>query len=165
MGWTKFNLCMNELVDVMERLKLLKVLVLRGNDLGSGFVIEPIKTAPQALEKLDLSNSGLTDYDSDELQQLVETLPSLRELILSNNGLGSHSVEALSETFREITFPLRVLDLSCNKLCSSDVQCLMESLEDNFELEELNLASNEIGRHGMREIERFICKFLNKLLR
>jgi len=89
-------------------------------------------------ERLDLSNLGLT-----RVPEGLTELDWLRELNLSENGIGEEGARALSGLVN-----LTTLDLSSNRIGDKDVQALLGLLN----LTSLDLGGNQIGDRGVQAL-------------
>lgn len=101
------------------------------------------------LSSLLLRSSHLRDSAGQLLSVAVSRCPSLRELDLSDNHLGSKAVAKLLQAGRD---NLQVLDLSRNKLGDDGAKALAEALgkgpSSGYSLAVLRLRSNGIGDEG-----------------
>ncbi|XP_067220824.1 NACHT, LRR and PYD domains-containing protein 3-like isoform X1 [Chanodichthys erythropterus] len=126
----------------------LRQLDLTGNKIGNSVnLLSDVLQDPHCkLEKLELSDCGVTDEGCAALTSALRSNPShLRELSLSENKIGK-SVNLLSDVLQDPHCKLEKLELSDCDLTDEGCAALTSALKSNpSHLRELNLTWNKIG--------------------
>uniref|UniRef100_A0A8C2CBH8 Uncharacterized protein n=1 Tax=Cyprinus carpio TaxID=7962 RepID=A0A8C2CBH8_CYPCA len=108
------------------------------------------------LEKLELSDCGLTDEGFSAVTSALKSNPShLRELNLSGNKLlGDSGVKNLSDLLMNTQFKLEKLDLCGCSITEKQCLILTSALKSNpSHLRELNLSGNKLlGDSGVKNL-------------
>ena len=93
---------------------------------------------------LNMSSNGLT---AQEAVAISDMMICLEKLYISDNKVGDHGAELLSEGITN-TKTLRVLDISNNNIGPSGTTSIANALTNNTSLEELYTSGNKLGDHG-----------------
>ena len=96
------------------------------------------------IKVLYMDINGLT---AQEAVAISDMMICLEKLDISDNELGDHGAELLSEGITN-TKTLRVLNISYNKIALSGTAAIANALTSNTSLKELYISSNELGDHG-----------------
>ena len=97
---------------------------------------------------LNMSNNGLT---AQEALAISDMMICLEELYISDNKLGDHEAELLSEGIIN-TKILRVLHISDNNIGPSGTTAIANALTINTSLQQLDISNNNIGPSGTTAI-------------
>lgn len=112
------------------------------------FLLESI--VDKEIKELDLSNNALGPIAAPGYEFFFEKNKSIEKLILANDGMGpvgTPSLMKILENNKEI--PLRVLDLSRNKMETTGCNAVSNMIKGKKEIKEINISSNEISKEGM----------------
>ncbi|XP_072891350.1 NACHT, LRR and PYD domains-containing protein 12-like [Hemitrygon akajei] len=119
-------------------------------DSGMKWVSATLRNAECKIQKLELSDVGLTDSGAEDLVSALSTNPSLTELNLSGNKLGDSGVKLVSAALRNPECKIQKLRLRKVGLTDSGAEDLVSALSTNPSLTELNLSHNELGDSGVK---------------
>ena len=97
---------------------------------------------------LGMSNNGLT---AQEAVAISDMIICLEELIISDNNLGDHGAELLSEGITNSKI-LRILYISNNNIGPSGTTAIANALTTNTSLQQLEISNNNIGPSGTTAI-------------
>ncbi|XP_072894038.1 ribonuclease inhibitor-like [Hemitrygon akajei] len=138
---------------VMEKGTGAQRVILGRNELGDSGM-KPVSAALNNLEckieKLRLSQVGVTDSGAKELTSALNTNRSLTELLLSENDLGDSGVKLVSAALRNPECKIRRLGLERVVLTDSGAEDLASALRTNPSLMELYLGDNKLGDTGVK---------------
>ncbi|XP_056114757.1 NACHT, LRR and PYD domains-containing protein 12-like isoform X2 [Rhinichthys klamathensis goyatoka] len=129
----------------------LRQLDLSGNKIGSSgvtLICAVLEDTHCKLEQLWLKDCGVTDEGCADLASALRSNPShLRQLDLSENKLGRHSVNLLSALLEDHHCKLEILGLRDCGVTDEGFADLTSALRSNPEhLRELSLSGNKIGK-------------------
>uniref|UniRef100_A0A8C2BI81 NACHT domain-containing protein n=1 Tax=Cyprinus carpio TaxID=7962 RepID=A0A8C2BI81_CYPCA len=133
----------------------LRYLNLSGNKLGNVGVNQLCAVLEDCkLEKLELSDCGLTDKGCAALASVLRSNPShLRELNLSENNLGNSGVNKLSAVLKDSRCKLEKLWLKKCDFTDKGCAAVASALRSNPEhLRYLNLSGNKLGNVGVNQL-------------
>lgn len=87
----------------------------------------------------------------------------LSTLNLSNNQIGSESIELFCDALKNEECALEVVDLSGNRLTVDDVEAIKNALQHNNTLSSLDLRNNPVGSLELRLLQllSIIRRFLS----
>ncbi|XP_072133528.1 uncharacterized protein [Mobula birostris] len=142
-----------DLASALRTNSSLTELNLSANKLGdSGVkrVSAALRNPKCKLQKLWLSDVGLTANGAKDLISTLSTNRSLKELSLNDNKLGDSGVKLLSAALRDSECNIQKLWLRNVGLTDSGVEDLASALSTNPSLTELNLSANELGDSGVK---------------
>ena len=127
-----------------------KVLDMRGNGLTTQDV-SAMSDMMICLEELFISNNRLGYHGAELLSEGITNTKTLRVLHISNNNLGDDGAELilLSEGIKT----LRVLNISNNNLDDRGAELLSEGIKT---LRVLNISNNNLGDHGAKSLSEGI---------
>ena len=108
---------------------------------------------------LNMRDNGLT---AQEAVAVSNMMICLEELNITENELGDHGAELLSEGITN-TKTLRVLDISKNNIEPPGITAIANALSNNASLEDLYMEYNEVGQNGTTAIAKTIT--INKTLK
>ncbi|XP_072893176.1 NACHT, LRR and PYD domains-containing protein 3-like [Hemitrygon akajei] len=118
-----------------------------GNKLGDSgvkLVSEALRNPECKIQKLWLSEVGLTDSGAKDFASALSTNPILTELILSANELGDSGVKLVSAALRDQGCKIQKLVLIDVGLTDSGAKDLVSALSQNTSLTELDLGRNSL---------------------
>jgi Ran GTPase-activating protein (RanGAP) involved in mRNA processing and transport len=103
------------------------------------------------LQKLVLSDNGMTDASMQVVCDMLQHNSSVTYLDVSNNNFSCHAVSFICGVLTEgpDACKLSTLVLESNHLCDPGASLLAEALQRNTNLLVLNVKSNNIGESGM----------------
>ena len=117
------------------------------------------------LQKLDMSNSSISDHGAAAISDSLKINVSLQELNLAMNyNITSEGAKKIAEAI-QVTKTLQTLNLCDNNVCDDGAAAISDSLKINISLQELNLRYNRITNEGAKKIAEAIqvTKTLQKL--
>jgi len=109
--------------------------------------VKDISTAVITTSTVKVLHMWGNDITAQEAVAISDMMISLEELNISNNILGDHGAELLSEGITN-TKTLRVLNISNNNIGPSGAIAIANALTNITSLEELNMSYNKLGDHG-----------------
>ncbi|XP_059816969.1 NACHT, LRR and PYD domains-containing protein 12-like isoform X2 [Hypanus sabinus] len=128
---------------------------LGGNELGySGvkLVSAALRNPECKIQKLGLSDVGLTDSGAEDLVSALSTNLSLSELDLSGNKLLASGVKLVSAALSNPECKIQKLELKRVGLTNSGAEVLVSSFSTNPSLTELSLSVNSLGDSGVKRV-------------
>ncbi|XP_006877048.1 PREDICTED: ribonuclease inhibitor [Chrysochloris asiatica] len=146
--------------DINSALKAnlsLTELVLGNNELGDTGVhrvLQGLQGPDGKIRKLSLQNCSLTAAGCTELPRVLRSLPTLRELHLSDNPLGNEGLQLLCEGLRDPQCRLERVQLEFCNLNAQGCEMLAGVLQARASLKELVLSNNELGQAGVQALCR-----------
>lgn len=154
------------LISLWASLPNLQVLKLAGNNISDD-TMAALAVGLQLCEKLtklDVTNCKVTAAGCDELKMCITLLMELEELHLASNDICDDGMAALAPGL-QLCAKLRKLDVTNCKLTAVGCDVLRMCIALLFDLEELYLASNNIGDGGMAALAAGLplCAKLTKL--
>ena len=137
-------------------------LTLQGNKIGPSGAVALAAALPNAsaLHTLDLQDNVVGSAGAKAFATALsaaEAPLALKTLMLGGNGIGDKSVTHLAGVFQQ-NGPLKVLDLSKNRLSAEAGEVLAEALETNHVLSEVSLIGNEIPHDVMQRTSKWLKK-------
>ncbi|XP_072108221.1 LOW QUALITY PROTEIN: NACHT, LRR and PYD domains-containing protein 3-like [Mobula birostris] len=148
-----------DLVCALSTNRLLTELDLSRNELGDSgvkLVSVALRNPECKIQKLGLSEVGLTDSGAEELLSTLSTNRSLMELDLSVNDLGDSGVKLVSAALRNPECKLQKLQLGSVGLTDSGAEDLVSTLSTNPSLTELELGFNSLTDRSVPALRRLI---------
>jgi Ran GTPase-activating protein (RanGAP) involved in mRNA processing and transport len=141
----------------LENSKNLRYLNLSGNRIRPGLQDSDQETASLyalldgklQLTQLDLSETGLTDEDIEDLGELLSEHSQLQELSLSNNRLTNSSVSVLANTLQAHS-RLRLLVLGNNQFDSNASRDLGMLIGNKHSLQSLDIRGMQLDSKGVQ---------------
>ena len=148
---TKIDLSNNNLTgasshliaDIISHLQP-HTLVLQYNKITNVRDISTAVITTSTVKVLDMWGNDLT---AQEAVPISDIMICLEELNISDNKLGDHGAELLSEGITN-TKTLRVLEITYNNIGPSGTTAIANALSNNTSLEELYMGNNVIGQDG-----------------
>jgi Ran GTPase-activating protein (RanGAP) involved in mRNA processing and transport len=131
---------MNVLAPVICSRTKLKRLNLSGNEIGKYFQTPNSVLTIPTLEFFNISLNSITSKGSSRLAESLETMTSLKELLLRNNEIGTEGCILLSSPIKKMK-RLTTLDIGYN--IESDLTPLILSLSSLPSLTSLDISCNE----------------------
>ncbi|XP_072133539.1 NACHT, LRR and PYD domains-containing protein 3-like isoform X3 [Mobula birostris] len=125
-------------------------------DSGVKLVSAALRNPECKIQKLWLSDVGLTDSGAEDLVSALSTNPSLTELNLSYNKLGDSGVKLVSAALRNPECKIQKLGLDDVGLRDSGVEDLVSALSTNPSLTELDLGLNSLTDRSVPALRRLI---------
>ncbi|XP_072891997.1 NACHT, LRR and PYD domains-containing protein 3-like isoform X2 [Hemitrygon akajei] len=122
----------------------------RLGDLGVKLVSIALRNQECKIQKLEMSDVGLTDSGAEDLVLALSTNRSLTELNLSYNKLGDSGVKLVSAALRNAECKIQKLWLNNVGLTDSSFEDLSSTLSRNRYLTQLHLNGNELGDSGVK---------------
>ena len=136
------------IADIISHLQV-HTLVLDDNNITN---IRDISTAiitTSTVKVLHMSDNTLL---AQEVAAIHDMMICLEELYISDNKLGNHGAELLSEGITN-TKTLRVLDINYNNIGPSGTEAIGNSLSNNISLEKLYISDYDfIGQHAAKAL-------------
>lgn len=108
------------------------------------------------LEKIELSNIGLTDSDIVDLMQKIKSHESIKTLILNENRFNEKGAMHIANFLLEGNKKLTKLEISKNSINSNGAISIAHSLKGNQTLTELNLNGCYIKDIGLDELSKIL---------
>ncbi|XP_017898553.1 PREDICTED: ribonuclease inhibitor isoform X1 [Capra hircus] len=136
-------------------------LSLRTNELGDGgvlLVLQGLQSPTCKIQKLSLQNCCLTEAGCRVLPGALRSLPSLRELHLSDNPLGDAGLRLLCEGLLDPQCRLEKLQLEYCNLTAASCEPLAAVLRATRDLKELVVSNNDIGEAGVQVLCRGLAE-------
>ncbi|XP_025771184.1 ribonuclease inhibitor isoform X1 [Puma concolor] len=134
---TELSLCTNELHDAGVRL-----------------VLQGLQSPSCRIQKLSLRNCCLTDTGCEVLPDALRSLPTLRELQLSDNPLGDAGLQLLCKGLLDPQCHLEKLQLEYCNLTAASCEPLAAVLRAWRHVKELVVSNNDIGEAGVQALCR-----------
>ncbi|CAD7681912.1 unnamed protein product [Nyctereutes procyonoides] len=114
-------------------------------DAGVHLVLQGLQSPTCKIQKLSLQNCCLTKTGCGVLPAVLRSMPTLRELHLSDNPLEDAGLQLLCEGLLDPQCHLEKLQLEyCNPTAAS-CECLASALRTKQHFKELAVSNNEIG--------------------
>lgn len=136
-------------------------LSLRTNELGDGGVqllLQGLQAPTCKIRKLSLQNCSLTEVSCGVLPRALRSVPTLRELQLSDNPLGDAGLQLLCEGLLDAQCHLERLQLEYCNLTAAGCEALARVLRVKPDFKELVVSNNTIGEAGTRELCRGLAE-------
>nr|XP_036867448.1 ribonuclease inhibitor isoform X2 [Manis javanica] len=130
-------------------------LSLRANELGDAgvhLVLQGLQSPTCKIQKLSLQNCSLTEAGCRVLPRMLRTLPTLRELHLSDNPLGDAGLRLLCEGLLDPQCHLEKLQLEYCNLTAASCEPLASVLRAKRDFKELVVSNNDVGKAGARAL-------------
>ncbi|XP_058632540.1 NACHT, LRR and PYD domains-containing protein 12-like isoform X1 [Onychostoma macrolepis] len=118
-------------------------------DAGLMLISDGLKDPRCKLEKLWLSDCGVTYVGCADLSSALRSNSLLRELDLSWNNLGDAGLKLISDGLKDPRCKLEKLTLSDCGVTDEGCAALSSALRSNSHLRELDLSENELGDAGL----------------
>ncbi|XP_047679545.1 ribonuclease inhibitor isoform X2 [Prionailurus viverrinus] len=134
---TELSLCTNELHDAGVRL-----------------VLQGLQSPSCRIQKLSLRNCCLTNTGCEVLPDALRSLPTLRELQLSDNPLGDAGLQLLCKGLLDPQCHLEKLQLEYCNLTAASCEPLAAVLRAWRHVKELVVSNNDIGEAGVQALCR-----------
>ena len=152
---TKIDLAVNNLTgasshligDIISHLQP-HTLELHNNNLAN---VRDISTAVITTSTVKVINMNLNDLTAQEAIAISDVMFCLEDLDISDNDLGDHGAELLSEGITN-TKTLRGLYISTNNIGPSGTTAIANALSNNTSLEDLHMYGNDIGLDGAKAL-------------
>nr|XP_056706909.1 ribonuclease inhibitor [Euleptes europaea] len=143
-----------DLASVLSSSQTLTELKLNNNELGDAGLEKLCKGLMNPsckLQKLCLQNCNLTKACCENLRTLLSTKPSLTELRLGDNRLGTSGIKVLCEGLLDPHCQLQKLHLDYCELSVRNAEALSSALRTKT-LTELNLSNNKLGDAAVKQL-------------
>ncbi|XP_072133139.1 uncharacterized protein [Mobula birostris] len=150
-----------DLISALRTNPSLTELDLGANKLGdSGVkpVSEALRNPECKIQKLWLSDVGLTANGAKDLISTLSTNQSLKELSLNDNKLGDSGVKLVSAALKNPESNIQKLWLWNVGLTVSGAKDLSPAISTNRSLMELNLNDNQLGESGVKLVSAALRK-------
>jgi Ran GTPase-activating protein (RanGAP) involved in mRNA processing and transport len=143
------------ILDFLAYLPELTSLDASGNKLNDvlSASFQKVKTH-SALTELHLGDNQLTESNGEQLSQLIECFPALKELNLSGNLLQKKGLEPLLNSLFSSNNLLTHLDISSTQLQDEGASLVSEMLKTNTTLISLDMRNTGITASGAAELAR-----------
>ncbi|XP_054828523.1 ribonuclease inhibitor isoform X2 [Eublepharis macularius] len=144
-----------DLSSVLSANQNLTELKLNNNELGdSGLekLCKGLMNPSCKLQKLWLQNCNLTKACCENLRSVLSTKPSLAELHLGDNRLGTSGVNVLCQGLLDPNCQLQKLQLEYCELSARNTEALSAALRTKTSLNELNLSNNKLGDAAVKQL-------------
>ncbi|XP_061465964.1 ribonuclease inhibitor isoform X2 [Rhineura floridana] len=137
-----------DLSSILNKNQTLTELKLSNNELGDAGVellCKGLMTPSCNLQKLWLQNCNLTKACCESLRSVLSSKPSLTELHLGDNTLGTSGVKTLCQGLLDPNCQLENLHLEYCGVSAANMEALSSALRTKPSLKELNLSNNKLG--------------------
>ncbi|XP_025717873.1 ribonuclease inhibitor isoform X1 [Callorhinus ursinus] len=134
---TELSLCTNELGDA-----------------GVHLVLQGLQSPTCKIQKLSLQNCCLTKTGCGVLPDVLRSMPTLRELQLSDNPLEDAGLQLLCKGLLDPLCHLEKLRLEYCNLTAASCEALASALRAKRHFRELAVSNNEVGEAGVRVLCR-----------
>ncbi|KAM4845512.1 ribonuclease inhibitor isoform 1-T2 [Thomomys bottae] len=146
-----------DLSSALQANPALTELSLRTNDLGDSgvrLVLQGLQSPTCKIRTLSLQNCGLTAAGCEVLSGVLRSLPTLRELHLSDNPFGDTGLQLLCEGLLDPQCHLEKLQLEYCRLTAASGDALAAVLRAKPDFKELVVSNNDLGEAGVRVLCR-----------
>jgi Leucine-rich repeat (LRR) protein len=110
-----------------------------------------------SLQEFDMSDNSLNDQSFLRVAKgLFQALVSLTSLTFAHNEIGDEGAKAIASCL--LNSPVRLIDLSDNRIGPSGTERICECAMQHDALEELNLSSNQLEDEGLEYVVRYLEK-------
>ncbi|XP_057227458.1 ribonuclease inhibitor isoform X1 [Malurus melanocephalus] len=144
-----------DLCSIINTNPSLTELKLNNNELGDAGVEHLCKgllTPSCSLQKLWLQNCNLTSASCETLCSVLCAQPSLTELHVGDNRLGTTGVRVLCQGMMNPNCKLQKLQLEYCELTADIVEALNAALQSKPTLKELSLSNNTLGDNAVKQL-------------
>ncbi|XP_053251326.1 ribonuclease inhibitor [Podarcis raffonei] len=144
-----------DLCAFLSTKQTLTELKLNNNELGDAAVellCKGLLSPSCNLQKLWLQNCNLTKGCCESLRSVLSSKPSLTELHLGDNSLGTAGVKILCQGLLDPNCQLEKLQLEYCELSAENVEALSSALRTKPSLKELNLSNNKLGDAAVKQL-------------
>ncbi|XP_077177441.1 ribonuclease inhibitor [Paroedura picta] len=144
-----------DLASVLSSSQALAELKLNNNELGDSGVEKLCKGLLNPgckLQKLWLQNCNLTRACCENLRSVLSMKPSLIELRLGDNQLGTTGAKVLCRGLLDPNCQLQKLQLEYCELSPANAEALSCALRTKTSLTELNLSNNKLGDAAVKQL-------------
>jgi len=138
---------LNPRASLMIRKRVSSELVLKNLGIGDKMaktIADSLLDIPN-VESINLADNRLTDEGMSPILAALVTLPTLYELNLSQNEVGSDTSQALAEYLGRDDCPLRKLTLIGADVDDGECEGFISALQGNSTLTEIDLSQNKLG--------------------
>ncbi|NXU79988.1 RINI inhibitor, partial [Oreotrochilus melanogaster] len=144
-----------DLSSIINTNPSLTELKLNNNELGDAgieYLCKGLLMPTCSLQKLWLQNCNLTSASCETLSSILSAQPSLTELHVSDNKLGTAGVQVLCQGMMNPSCKLQKLQLEYCELTADIVESLNASLQSKPSLKELSLSNNTLGDRAVKQL-------------
>ncbi|XP_037258779.1 ribonuclease inhibitor isoform X1 [Falco biarmicus] len=146
-----------DLSSIISMNPVLAELKLSNNEMGDAgieYLCKGLLTPSCSLQKLWLQNCNLTGASCETLRAVLSTQPSLTELRIGDNRLGTAGVKVLCQGMMSPSCKLQKLQLDYCELTADVVEALNAALQSKPTLKELSLSNNTLGDTATKQLCR-----------
>ncbi|NXM39955.1 RINI inhibitor, partial [Gymnorhina tibicen] len=146
-----------DLSSIINTNPSLTELKLNNNELGDAgveYLCKGLLTPSCSLQKLWLQNCNLTSASCETLRSVLSAQPSLTELHVGDNKLGTAGVKVLCQGMMNPSCKLQKLQLEYCELTADIVEALNAALQSKPTLKELSLSNNTLGDTAVKQLCR-----------
>ncbi|KAM8807501.1 ribonuclease inhibitor [Eudromia elegans] len=146
-----------DLSSVINTNPSLTELKLNNNELGDAgieYLCKGLLTRSCCLQKLWLQNCNLTNASCETLRSILSAQPSLTELHVGDNRLGTDGVKVLCQGLMNPSCKLQKLQLEYCELTADIMEDLNAALQTQPTLKELSLSNNTLGDAAVKQLCR-----------
>ncbi|XP_054683752.1 ribonuclease inhibitor isoform X3 [Grus americana] len=146
-----------DLSSIINTNPSLTELKLNNNELGDAgieYLCKGLLTPSCSLQKLWLQNCNLTSASCETLRSVLSAQPSLTELHVGDNKLGTAGVKVLCQGMMNPNCKLQKLQLEYCELTADIVEALNAALQSKPTLKELSLSNNTLGDTAVKQLCR-----------
>ncbi|XP_063254345.1 ribonuclease inhibitor [Prinia subflava] len=144
-----------DLSSIIKTNPSLTELKLNNNELGDAgveYLCKGLLTPSCSLQKLWLQNCNLTSASCETLRSVLSAQPSLTELHVGDNRLGTAGVKVLCQGMMNPSCKLQKLQLEYCELTADIVEALNAALQSKPTLKELSLSNNTLGDTAVKQL-------------
>ncbi|KAK2517885.1 ribonuclease inhibitor isoform X1 [Columba livia] len=146
-----------DLCSIINMNPSLTELKLNNNELGDAgmeYLCKGLLMPSCSLQKLWLQNCNLTSASCETLCSVLSAQPSLTELHVGDNKLGTGGVKVLCQGMMNPNCKLQKLQLEYCELTGDIVEALNVALQSKPTLKELSLSNNTLGDTAVKQLCR-----------
>ncbi|EDW27296.1 GL21210 [Drosophila persimilis] len=142
------------MANAFATLKTFQEIVLLQNSIyleGVKALADSFKANPH-LRVLNMYDNTLKSKGADEIAEVIKSLTMLREINFGDCLIGTNGAYQIAEALENSNYDLEVIDLSSNEINSDGGLVLVTAIQNKPKLRVLNIDSNCFGEEGCAQI-------------